>query len=35
MVIEKLPFVDGDSGVLDLIRGGLGICIIGSVGRML
>ena len=37
MVSEDLPFVDGDSGILDLIgsitAGGLGICIIDSVGR--
>lgn len=34
MVSEKLPFINGDAGILDLIeiitRGGLGICIIND-----
>lgn len=34
MVSEKLPFIDGDAGILDLIRtisqGGLGICIVNG-----
>jgi arabinose-5-phosphate isomerase len=37
MVSDNLPFVDSGSGILDLIgsmtAGGLGICIIDSVGR--